>query len=50
MRVRFDAYNPASEKVRDELRGPPELDYSSLPRVTWPSFGMGILVSMGGLM
>lgn len=25
-------------------------DYSTLPRLTWRSFIMGVLVSMGGLM
>lgn len=50
--VRFDAHDPSSEKARAEhvrasLAG---LDYSPLPRLTWRSLAMGVLVSMGGLM
>lgn len=47
--VRYDEYDPnsaTSDKERKSLAG---LDYSPLKRVTWESFWMGILVSMGGL-
>jgi len=33
----------------DEKRKKANLDYSPLPRLTGRSFGMGLLVSMGGL-
>lgn len=48
--VNFDKHNPDSEKVEHDLRGEEGLDYSPLQRVTWRSFSMGVLVSMGGLM
>jgi SP family sugar:H+ symporter-like MFS transporter len=48
--VRFDDVNPNSEKrmegTRRSLAG---LDYSPLPRVSGRAWGMGLLVSMGGL-
>ena len=52
MTVYFDQHNPNHEdhrksRVRQSLS---DLDYSPLPRVTWRSLSMGILVSMGGLM
>ncbi|KAK4940925.1 hexose transporter hxt5 [Elasticomyces elasticus] len=49
MRVHFDQYNPNSEKGTDTRASLAALDYSPLPRVTWRSFVMGVLVSMGGL-
>ena len=52
--VHFDKYNPAISKIgakNAEIRASlATLDYSPLPRVTWRSFSMGVLVSMGGLM
>ena len=50
MTVRFDEYNPNSEKGTDVRQSLAALDYSPLPRLTWRSFSMGVLVSMGGLM
>jgi SP family sugar:H+ symporter-like MFS transporter len=52
MTIYFDQHDPNSEKRaadghRPSLAG---LDYSPLPRVTMRSLGMGLLVSMGGLM
>lgn len=48
--VRYDKYDPAhngqSDEARKSLAG---LDYSPLKRVTWESFWMGILISMGGM-
>ncbi|EXJ86564.1 MFS transporter, SP family, sugar:H+ symporter [Capronia epimyces CBS 606.96] len=47
--VRYDKYDPrngqADAEARKSLAG---LDYSPLKRVTWESFWMGILISMGG--
>ena len=51
MRVFFDQFDPSSEKeVQEGLRGPKELDYSPLPRITWRTFNTAVLVSMGGMM
>jgi hypothetical protein len=50
MTVHFDQYNPNSEKGTDTRASLASLDYSPLPRLTWRSFLMGLLVSMGGLM
>ncbi|KAI1337903.1 general substrate transporter [Xylariaceae sp. FL0016] len=51
--VHFDDVNPSkSEKsngVGHHDDAGASLDYSPLPRVTWRSFSMGALVSMGGL-
>ncbi|KIW55390.1 hypothetical protein PV05_07674 [Exophiala xenobiotica] len=49
MTVHFDQYNPNSEKGTDTRSSLASLDYSPLPRLTWRSFLMGVLVSMGGL-
>ncbi|KIW19396.1 hypothetical protein PV08_03691 [Exophiala spinifera] len=49
MTVHFDQYNPNSEKGTDTRASLASLDYSPLRRVTWRSFLMGVLVSMGGL-
>lgn len=46
--VDYSKYNPnhdQSSHGRQSLAG---LDYSSLRRITWASFTMGVLVSMGG--
>ena len=50
MTVHFDQYNPNSEKGTDTRASLAALDYSPLRRLTWRSFLMGVLVSMGGLM
>lgn len=50
MKVHFEQYNPNSEKGTDTRASLAALDYSPLPRLTWRSFLMGVLVSMGGLM
>ena len=47
--VHFDDYNPHDEKATDTRQSLAHLDYSPLPRVTWRSFSMGVLISMGGL-
>lgn len=47
--VYFDSHRPESEKPGDKQQQPPA-DYSPLPRITGRSFGMGALVSMGGMM
>ncbi|KAI9898072.1 hypothetical protein N3K66_006432 [Trichothecium roseum] len=50
LKVHFDEFDPNSEKAADgQRRSLAGLDYSPLPRVTWRSFNMGVLVSMGGL-
>lgn len=46
--VNYDKYNPHSEHSTDARKSLANLDYSPLRRVTWPSFWMGILISMGG--
>lgn len=48
--VRYDKYNPNSELGTDVRKSLADLDYSPLPRVTWHSFNMGVLISMGGFM
>ncbi|KAI6780694.1 Hexose transporter-like protein [Emericellopsis cladophorae] len=48
--VHFDEHDPSSEKGRQGLRSSLSgLDYSPLPRVSPRVLGMGVLVSMGGL-
>ena len=49
MTVTFDQHDPAKggRKGRGSVAG---LDYSPLPRLTWHSISMGVLISMGGLM
>ncbi|KAL9109733.1 MAG: hypothetical protein Q9227_005602 [Pyrenula ochraceoflavens] len=42
-----DIKKPSSEDSR-ERKGLEQFDFSPLPRVNWRSFGMGVLVSMGG--
>lgn len=46
--VKYDKYNPRSEGSTDARKSLADLDYSPLRRVTWASFWMGILISMGG--
>ena len=46
--VRYDKYDPHSEKSTDARKSLTDLDYSPLRRVTLQSFLMGILISMGG--
>jgi MFS transporter, SP family, sugar:H+ symporter len=48
--VHYDKFNPNSEKGTDVRHSLAGLDYSPLRRVTWRSFNMGILISMGGFM
>ena len=48
--VHYDRYNPNSEAGTDVRKSLGDLDYSPLRRVTWHSFNMGILISMGGFM
>ena len=47
--VHFEQHDPRNEKGTDVRRSLADLDYSPLPRVTMRSFGMGCLISMGGL-
>ena len=46
--VKYDKYNPHSGVSTDARKSLADLDYSPLRRVTWASFLMGILISMGG--
>ncbi|KAJ9498757.1 hexose transporter hxt5 [Exophiala xenobiotica] len=46
--VNYDQYNPHSDDSTDARKSLSHLDYSPLRRVTWASFWMGMLVSMGG--
>jgi len=46
--VNYDRYNPHSANSTDGRKSLANLDYSPLRRVTWASFWMGILISMGG--
>lgn len=46
--VKYDKYNPHSENSTDARKSLANLDYSPLRRVTWASFWMGLLISMGG--
>lgn len=46
--VKYDKYNPHSDVSTDARKSLADLDYSPLRRVTWKSFWMGILISMGG--
>jgi SP family sugar:H+ symporter-like MFS transporter len=48
--VRYDKYNPNSAQATDARKSIAHLDYSPLRRVTWQSFFMGVLISMGGFM
>lgn len=47
--IHFEEYDPRDEKGTDVRQSLAHLDYSPLPRVTWRSFSMGVLISMGGL-
>jgi len=49
-RVYYDEYDPRLPTSKGNRNSLAHLDYSPLPRVTWPSFVMGILVSMGGFL
>ena len=49
-KVHYEKYNPNSEAGTDVRKSLADLDYSPLPRVTWHSFNMGVLISMGGFM
>lgn len=46
--VRYDAYNPSHDASTEARKSLTDLDYSPLRRVTWASFFMAVLVSMGG--
>ena len=48
--VRYDQYDPSQSEGKDVRKSLAGLDYSPLPRVTWASFSMGVLISMGGFM
>ncbi|OAP59076.1 hypothetical protein AYL99_06374 [Fonsecaea erecta] len=46
--VKYDKYNPNAPGATEARKSLAGLDYSPLRRVTWASFWMGILISMGG--
>ena len=46
--VDYSRYNPGNVDSTHGRKSLADLDYSPLRRVTWASFNMGILVSMGG--
>jgi hypothetical protein len=46
--VYYDQYDPNKREGKDVRKSLAGLDYSPLRRVTWASFAMGILISMGG--
>jgi hypothetical protein len=46
--VYYDQYDPNKSEGKDVRKSLAGLDYSPLRRVTWASFNMGILISMGG--
>ncbi|EXJ85473.1 MFS transporter, SP family, sugar:H+ symporter [Capronia coronata CBS 617.96] len=47
--VYYDQYDPKKGGRQDSRKSMANLDYSPLKRVTWQSFWMGCLISMGGL-
>ena len=47
--VKFSPPAPG-ELVNDQVVDVSKYDFSPLPRITWASFIMGVLVSMGGFM
>lgn len=49
-RIYYDQFDPRGHGQEDSRQSLANLDYSPLPRVTWPSFIMGIMVSMGGFL
>lgn len=51
-KVSYDYPDLPKDGSEDEghRKGLDEFDFSPLPRVNWRSFGMGVLVSMGGFM
>ena len=46
--VDYNKYNPNQEQSTHGRKSLADLDYSPLRRVTWASFNMAIMVSMGG--
>ena len=46
--VYYDQYNFNIETATDVRKSLADLDYSPLRRLTWASFNMGVLISMGG--
>jgi hypothetical protein len=46
--VDYAKFNPNSDQSTHGRKSLADLDYSPLRRVTWASFNMGVLVSMGG--
>ena len=46
--VDYERYNPNHDEATHGRKSLADLDYSPLKRVTWASFYMGVLVSMGG--
>ncbi|CAK3815546.1 High-affinity fructose transporter ght6 [Lecanosticta acicola] len=47
--VNYDVYNPSHDASHLGRNSLTDLDYSPLQRVTWASFWMAVLVSMGGV-
>jgi MFS transporter, SP family, sugar:H+ symporter len=48
--VHYEKYNPNCAQATEARKSIAHLDYSPLRRVTWQSFFMGVLISMGGFM
>ena len=48
LEVDYARYNPNRDEATHGRKSLADLDYSPLTRVTWASFYMGVLVSMGG--
>lgn len=46
--VNYDKFNPTHDASTEARKSLTDLDYSPLRRVTWASFFMAVLVSMGG--
>ena len=46
--VDYSKYNPNAETSTHGRKSLADLDYSPLRRVTWASFNMCVMVSMGG--
>jgi MFS transporter, SP family, sugar:H+ symporter len=46
--VYYDQYDPNKSEGKDVRKSLAGLDYSPLRRITWASFSMGVLISMGG--
>lgn len=46
--VNYNKYNPGAAESTHGRKSLVDLDYSPLRRVTWASFNMALMVSMGG--